>query len=187
MDRGYSGRDIRYWLLSRHYRKTIAFSWSKLETAKNTVAHLDKFIQKIHYSHSGKDDTDIDQAVYDLKQKFTESMDDDFNISQALAGLFQFTRRINLKMDGNGLSTPDKENILEALDKINSVLGVMDLAPQQADHAIESLIQKREHARKNKEWDVADRLRQELRNMGIDLIDTREGTVWRNIGGSDKN
>ncbi|MBU4425189.1 MAG: cysteine--tRNA ligase, partial [Proteobacteria bacterium] len=181
LNRGYSGREVRYWIISHHYRKLIYFSWSKLETARNTIAHLDHFVRKIHFCQTGPGNPEMDQIVYDVRQRFTESMDDDFNVSAALAALFQFVHRINKIADRNGLSTDDKEKALKVLERINSVLGVMDLAAPVAGQEVEALIEKREQARKNKDWESADRLRQELKEMGIEIIDSKEGPVWGDV------
>ncbi|MBL7225967.1 MAG: cysteine--tRNA ligase, partial [Desulfobacteraceae bacterium] len=179
LDQGHTGREVRYWLLSRHYRKPIFFSRAKLSAAKNTISHLDKFVQKLHYSKPGPVDPEMDQAIYALRQKFIGSMDDDFNIAAALASLFQFTRRINKKIDQSGLSSSDREKALAALGRVNSVLGIMKLEPPPADEAVEELIQMREQARKAREWDKADDLRNKLREMGIEVVDTKEGPLWR--------
>ncbi|MCD6297787.1 MAG: cysteine--tRNA ligase [Deltaproteobacteria bacterium] len=181
LDRGYTGREIRYWLLSSHYRRPIDFSWEKLVTARNTIAHLDTFVQKLHFCMPGPADPDMDQVIYDLRKRSVESMDDDFNVSAALAALFRFTRRINRKMDLYGLSNEDKEKVLKALETVNSVLGVMRLEIQKADKDVEGLIEKREKARRDKDWETSDRLRQELKDMGIEVTDTKEGPVWRKL------
>ncbi|UCF82257.1 MAG: cysteine--tRNA ligase [Desulfobacteraceae bacterium] len=181
LDHGHSGREVRYWMLSHHYRKPIYFSWSKLETASNTIAHLDNFVRKLHFCQPGPANPEMDQVVYDLRQKFTESMDDDFNVSAALAALFQFINRLNKLVDRNGLSTDDKEKVLKALERIDSVLGVMDFAAPEVGQEVEALIEKREKARKNKDWESADGLRRELREMGIEIIDTKEGPMWREV------
>jgi cysteinyl-tRNA synthetase len=178
---GYTGREIRYWLLSRHYRKPILFSRSKLHAVKKTIGHLDKFVQRLHFCKPGTDNPDMDQIVYDLRHKFLGSMDDDLNIAAALAALFQFTHRVNKILDRTGLSPSDKEKGLTALESINSVLGVMDLEPPKIGHDLETLIEKREQARKNRDWDRSDRLRQELMEMGIEVTDTEEGPVWRKV------
>jgi cysteinyl-tRNA synthetase len=178
-ERGYTGREIRYWLISRNYRKPISFSWSKLDTAKNTVAHLDQFVKKLLICPEGEPHPDMDQLVYDLRHKFMESMDDDFNVAPALAALFEFTREINRIMDQKGLSPGDKQKVEDALKGINSVLGVMDLELPEPDEQVKDLIKKRDAARRDKDWESADRIRQELGEMGIELIDTRDGTVWR--------
>ena len=178
-ERGYTGREIRYWLISRHYRKPISFSWSKLDTAKNTVAHLDQFVKKFQLCPAGEPHPDMDQLIYDLKHKFIESMDDDFSVAPALAALFEFTREINRIMDRKGLSPGDKQKVEEVLKSIDSVLGVMELEIPEPDEKVKDLLKKREEARRDKDWGSADRIRQELKEMGIEVIDTRDGTVWR--------
>jgi cysteinyl-tRNA synthetase len=185
MKKGYSGREIRYFFLSRHYRKPIYFSWKKLDTAKNTLNHLDRFVQKLHFCSSGPDAPERDQIIYDMRSRFLETMDDDFNISPALAALFRFTRRINRLMDKRGLSVTDKDEILKALGRIDSVLGIMDLKPGAVDADIQTLIDTRERARKDKDWETADRLRRQLKDAGIEIIDTRDGPMWRNAGERD--
>ncbi|MBN1276324.1 MAG: cysteine--tRNA ligase [Deltaproteobacteria bacterium] len=182
LSRGFTGREIRYWLLSRHYRKPIYFSPNKLNSAKNTVNNLDNFVQKLHFSRSAPLNPDTDQAIYDLRHGFEEAMDDDFNISSALASLFQFTRRIDRMIDANGISDNDRTNILKELDRINSVLGVIDLEPVKAEKNVELLIGQREEARKSRDWKKADSLRDELKKMGIDVIDTRNGPMLYRAG-----
>jgi cysteinyl-tRNA synthetase len=182
-DEGISGRQIRYWILSRHYRKPIVFSRDKLRAVKNTIDNLDNFVQKVNYCHSGIDDPSLDQNIYDLKNKFTESMDDDFNTAAALAALFQFTRSLNTIMDNKGLSASGKNKVLKALAGIDQVMGIMDLEPAELDEAVESLITQREQARDNKEWDTADMLRKRLKEKGVEVIDTKEGPVWKKVKG----
>jgi len=169
--------------LSRHYRKPIVFSRDKLGAVKNTIDNLDNFVQKVNYCHSGIDDPSLDQSIYDLKNKFTESMDDDFNTAAALAALFQFTRRLNTIMDNKGLSTSGKNKVLKALDGINQVMGVMDLEPAEVDEAVETLIRQREEARQHKDWGSADMLRKKLKQKGVEVIDTKEGPVWKKVKG----
>ncbi|MBN2059748.1 MAG: cysteine--tRNA ligase [Deltaproteobacteria bacterium] len=178
LEKGYTGKEIRYWLISRHYRKPISFSWVKLDTAKKTVSNLDKFIVKLQHCSYGQSRPETDQLIYDLKYKFTESMDDDFNIAPALAALFQFTREVNRIMDKKGLSEDDKAKFLESLEVIDSVLGIMDLTPLKSDKSVESIVEEREKARKTGDWATADRLRNELKKKGVELSDTKDGTIW---------
>ena len=179
LKQGYTGREIRYFLISHPYRKPLAFSFSKLDTAKNTLSHLDKFVRKLHLCRSGATHPDMDQLVYDLRQAFTQTMDDDLNIARGLAALFQFTGKINGIMDRYGLDPEDKEKIEKVLRSIDSVLGVMELDHAEKDPAVEKLIAAREEARKNKDWATADRIRDELKGMGVEVIDTRAGAIWR--------
>ena len=71
--------------------------------------------------------------------------------------------------------------MLKGLDRIKSVLGILDLEPPKVDQDVEALIEQREQARKNKDWDTADLLRQELKEMGVEVIDTKEGPGWRKV------
>jgi cysteinyl-tRNA synthetase len=121
----------------------------------------------------------MDQVVYDLKHKFTEAMDDDLNIAKALAALFEFAREINKRMDSAGLAEEDMVKVLEALKTVNAVLGMMRLEPKGRDREVEALVMKREEARKRKDWGAADHIRDALRKIGVELTDTKEGTIWR--------
>lgn len=185
LENGYAGRVIRYWLMSHHYRRAIAFSMEKLDTAGKTILHLDQFTRKLLLSHSGPSHPEIDQYVYDLRYKFAESMDDDLGISSALAALFEFSRQVNPILDRTGLSRSDREKVEECLRGINSVLDILDLDVPQADKRAEDLIRKREEARRNKDWATADRMRDELRRMGVEVTDSKTGPIWRREGTPD--
>jgi cysteinyl-tRNA synthetase len=185
---GYTGREIRYWLISHHHNKPLSFSYPKLAMAKKTLSNLDMFIQKLHRRSKGAPQADMDQVVYDLKHKFMEAMDDNLNIAKALAALFEFTREINKRMDRAGLAEEDRVKVMEALEAVNAVLDVMDLEPVAQDQEVETLVMKREDARKRKDWAAADHIRDELRKTGVELTDTKEGTIWRrDPGGACKN
>jgi cysteinyl-tRNA synthetase len=153
----------------------------KLDTAKRTVSTLDHFVKKVHFCPSGPLHPEMDQLIYDARHSFVDAMDDDFNIAPALAALFQFIHRIHAIMDEKGLAPPDKDKVLKAMERVNTVLGVIDLEPPRLERDLEILIEKRARAREAKEWETADRLRRELKERGIEVIDTKEGTVWRQI------
>jgi len=169
MKRGYTGREIRYWLIRHHHNKPLFFSTRKLDMAKKTLANLDTFVQKLHVCPPGSPQPNMDQAVYDLKHRFTEAMDDDLNIAKALAALFDFTREINRRMDAGNLSDGDRDKVLDALRSVDDVLGVMSLEPAAKDRELEALIRRREEARKKKDWNTADQIRDDLRRRGIAL------------------
>jgi cysteinyl-tRNA synthetase len=180
LERGYKGREIRYWLISRHYRKPIFFSWEKLDMAKKTVSNMDRFVTKLIHCRQGFPHPDMDQIFYDLRYNFVKSMDDDFNIAPALAAVFQFMGSVNRIMDRQGLNEQDKNKIIEYLQDINSVLGVMDFEPEKPDRSVENLVARREEARKTKDWETADRIRRELKEkMGVEVLDSKDGPIWR--------
>ncbi len=182
LHKGYTGREIRFCLVSHPYRKPLFFTFDKLQTAKNTLSHLDAFVRKLHLCKNGGAHPDMDQIVYELRHTFTESMDDDLNIARALAALFRFTRNVNLIMDRYGIAEADRVKIEEVLKGIDSVLGVLELNRYEHDPWVEARVRERERARMDREWALADRIRDELKAKGISLTDTRDGTIWRREG-----
>jgi len=179
--KGYRGRDIRYWLMQTHYKRAIYFSWAKLAMARNTVARLDRFIHALRTCKKGSASGEINQLIYDLIRSFGEAMDEDLNISQALAAFFGFTRKVNRLIDSHGLAPSDREKIEELLARINSVLMVMDLSEAQSNQQVEELLRERRDARELRDWARADAIREKLRELGIAVIDTRDGTTWHKI------
>jgi cysteinyl-tRNA synthetase len=179
LNKGYSGREVRFWLLNMHYRKPIDFSWTKLVVARKTVARLDRFVDKLRTCQDGPVTGDMDQLIYDLKQRFVSAMDDDLNISQALAALFDFVHAINRIMDSQGLHLSDRKKIEGIISGLNPVLMLLDLEKPEPSQKIEQLLKERATARQRKDWSKADQIRNELNELGIEVIDTREGTTWR--------
>lgn len=177
-ERGYTGREIRYFLLSSHYRKPLAFSFGALDTACNTVKRLNTFIQRLLRCTPGDGYPEAEQLIYDVRKGFTEAMDDDFNISGALASLFEFVREINIPLAANRLDTQQRDLILDTMQKINSVLNVMDFKEQTLSENAVRLMEERDRARAAGDWETSDRLRGELATVGVLLHDTPEGTTW---------
>jgi cysteinyl-tRNA synthetase len=179
LDKGFSGGDIRYWLISMHYRKVIDLSFSKISIAGNTVSRLNKFIHKLHTCRKGPAVPEIDQIIYDLSHKFNTEMDNDLNIAPALAALFEFVHKIHAIIDSNGLDESDKKKVKKILSDINSVLMIMDFSEEKPTEQIEALMKERDVARENKDWFRADALRENLDKLGVEVIDTKKGTTWR--------
>ena len=176
---GYRGIEIRYFLLSSHYRKPLNFSPGAMETAKNTVEKLNEFIQRLIHFSPGAGCPDTDQLVYDLRHGFAEAMDDDLNISAALAVLFGFVKRVSAPLARNAFSEKERDKILEALRSIDSVLAVMDFEEERIDSKAAALIEERNRMRKEKRWKEADDIRDRLLERGIVIKDSPTGTTWK--------
>jgi cysteinyl-tRNA synthetase len=116
-----------------------------------------------------------------VQKDFEEAMDDDLNIGPALAALFDFVRDVNKLMDDNVLSKEEAEQVYKLMVRFDKVLGVIgevkkeEALPREA----EELIRKREEARRGKDWETADKIREQLKAMGIIIEDTPEGVHWR--------
>ena len=178
---GYSGRDIRFFLLAMHYRKPINYSEGALQTAKNTVKKIHTFICRLNAVNDDNEDSfaEIDQFIYDLKHDFTAALDDDLNIASALAALFNFIGKVNFPLTQGMINKNNAGKILAALENINEVLGVMDFDVPVAQGEINELINKREAARGAHNWKEADSYRTQLAELGVDVLDTSQGVLWR--------
>ncbi|HON60143.1 MAG TPA: cysteine--tRNA ligase [Smithella sp.] len=181
--KGFSGSDVRFFLMAVHYRKPVNFSERALENAKNTVKKLQTFIQRLQsvqgMKGEGKSFSDTEQFIYELKHDFEAALDDDLNISGALVALFSFVRRINIPLSQNRISERDARKILDALKNMNEVLGILDFEVRTPQNEIEALIAKREKARSVRNWEEADFYRAKLAELGIDVLDTPQGVIWR--------
>ncbi|MDO9528665.1 MAG: cysteine--tRNA ligase [Syntrophales bacterium] len=170
--KGYKGKDIRYFLLSSHYRKPLNFSFGALDTARNTVHNLNNFIQRLIRFTPGKGYPDVDQFIYDVKQGFAEAMDDDFNISGALASIFEFVKKVNPPLAKGQLNKKERDKILEVMQGIDSALGIMDFEEETISDDIKKLLKEREEFRRAGNWKESDRIRKELEELGVVVMDT---------------
>ncbi len=174
MNAGHSPREIRYWLATAHYRRPLRFSHGRLEQARSALKRIDAFVWALRNVDGETGYPEIDQLLYDLRQGFVVAMDDDLNISRAMACLFDMIKRINRLMDENRISREDARRILETVGGIDSVVGIFDFTPQQYSPDVEALIRERIAARKAGDFEKADRLREQLMDMGISVHDTEK-------------
>ena len=173
LDMGFTGREIRYWLLSVNYRKPVPYSEAHLDRVRKTLKRLDACIQALKGVRQGDPYGELDQLCYDIKNSFTTAMDDDLNISAALAALFTDVRRINTLILNGKIDPNGAKRILETLALINSVVNVFDFEDDTENPTIQQLTADRDRARQAKDWVLADRLRDELLAMGVVPRDDR--------------
>lgn len=176
---GYQGSELRFFLLSAHYRKPLNFSYGALDTAKNTLRKLNGFIQRLIRYRPGGGFPDVDQFIYDVSQSFGEAMDDDLNISAVLAALFEFVKEISLPLSQARLNQKERDDILSVMKKIDGVLGVMSFDEEIISEGIKKLLQEREVLRQTGQWKAADDIRNRLLAEGVEISDTPDGMIWR--------
>ncbi|UCF01429.1 MAG: cysteine synthase [Deltaproteobacteria bacterium] len=181
LDGGYSGRQIRYWLLATHYRKPLHFDEGRLQEAARGLERLDEFSQRLQHVVTGEAAEEVDQFVYEVEQNFDQAMGDDLNVSSALAAVYGFIRKLNPYLSDGRISESQKKTALAALERLDSVLNVLQCLEPELDEYTCRLLETRAEARRNKSWDEADRLRQELLERGVKVIDTPDGTRWKRI------
>lgn len=178
----YPAEVVRYFLISGHYRSEINYSDENLQSAK---AALDRF----YYALRGLKLKPYDQSTIFTKyiERFKMAMDDDFNVPEALAVLFDIVKEIN-RMKNNIPNNGIAESLAQLLKDLAAVLGILQQNPKQylagglsieEVNKIEAMMSNREDARRNKNFKESDRIRDELKSRGIVLEDTSTGTVWR--------
>jgi cysteinyl-tRNA synthetase len=176
--RGYSGRLIRYWLISTHYRKPITFSEDRLNEARQSLKRIDQCVFTLQNIKGGQPYPDLDQLLYDIKNGVTRAMDDDLNISAALAVLFSNIKKINILALERKINTAGAARILDAFRRIDAVLGFLEFSQAVDDPEVRRLIKARDQARSERNWEAADKLRNQLQSRGIMVQDRKlEGTL----------
>ena len=177
--KGYSGKEIRYLLLSSHYKQQLNFTFKALDAARNTLQRLQDFIDKVKTANGT--DSNIKSILTKVKKGFESAMDDDLNTPIALSEIFNFIRTINTLISQNKIGKENKKEIISLMEKFDKILGIIDFKEKTIPENIKQLIEKRETARKEKDWKTADKLRDKLKEKGILLEDTRQGIKWKQI------
>ncbi|MBU1398094.1 MAG: cysteine--tRNA ligase, partial [Proteobacteria bacterium] len=171
VDMGYTGREIRFWLISNHYRKPVIFSAERLEDARKSLNRLDTCVRALCDVAEGEPYPELDQLLYDIKSGFTGAMDDDLNISAALSSIFRIVRQVNVLVVNKKIDTDGAAKIIEAFRYIDSVLNFFDFGNCLYDPEVKRLLEQREKAREDKNWSLADSIREKLESMGVKVRD----------------
>jgi len=181
LKKGHNPKAIRYLLLSAHYKQQLNFTFEGIKAAENTVNKLTEFIDTIKRCKSNKPNPKILKLVEKTKKAFEKEMDDDLNISPALAHIFEFIHKINKINMKDELSKKDSKLILNFMKSIDRVIGVMEHKQEKIPTKITDLAKKREKARKNKDWKESDNIRDKIKSAGYEIKDTKEGFILKKI------
>jgi cysteinyl-tRNA synthetase len=180
LEKGYTGREIRYALMRVHYRAPLNFTWEGMEEARQALARVDEWLARLRETANGKIDK---KNTTQPGQQFEEGLDDDLNISAALGFLFESIRETNRAMDQNEMDAATANTWLIWWERVNSVL-VIEEAPAELPTEITKLAQARLQARLAKDFQKSDELRNELSARGWEVRDTKDGQkITRRAGG----
>ena len=181
----YGYEPIRYLLISAQYRSPINYSTDIIEQCISALNRLYTCRDSLDFELKNASDAehDGDRAIIDgfdkYREQFIDAMDDDLNTADAIASIFELVRDINTNVVGKTPSKALVEDAISVFDELTGVLGlVYNRKTETLDSDIEALIEARTNARKEKNWAEADRIRDQLKEMGIVLEDTAQGVKW---------
>lgn len=181
----YGYEPIRYLLISAQYRSPINYSTDIIEQCIAALNRLYTCRDSLDFELKNAADAehDGDKAIIDgfdkYREQFISAMDDDLNTADAIASIFELVRDINTNVVGKTPSKALVEGAIAMFDELTGVLGlVYNRKAETLDSDVEALIEARTNARKEKNWAEADRIRDQLKEMGIVLEDTAQGVKW---------
>lgn len=182
----YDADVIRLFMLSAHYRTQLNFSEELLESAKsslerlyNAVANLESLLGEVKREEMSEEEKAYAKNLNDYRTKYIEKMDDDFNTADGISVIFDLVRDINSNVTADSSKELAKIS-LDLIRELGSPLGILQKSTKGSlEEEIEDLIAKRQQARKDKNWALADKIRDELKERGIILEDTPQGVRWK--------
>jgi cysteinyl-tRNA synthetase len=185
LEDGVSPRALRYALISVNYRQALEYSDASIDAATAAVSRLDALVAALEaYREDRTDADDLGAELDAARARFEASLDDDLNISAALASLFDLVRELNRRIADRSLSTADADRALAFLRSLDAVLGVLPDRAATLSGDTQELLDARAAARAARDFAASDRLRDELAALGISVEDTRDGQRWRRIEGT---
>lgn len=176
LEKGWSGREVRYALISVHYRGALNFTMEGLAAARTALARLDAWRERLleKAQETAGSETAV-EAPDAATEGFFTALDDDLNISGALAVLFETLRESNRSMDEGRLTPPQARGLLAWLARVDGVLALQPDAGAAIPQEVEELLAARAAARAAKEWKKSDELRDQIAALGWVVKDTKDG------------
>lgn len=178
LGRGHGGREIRFLLLSAHYRGTFNFTFDGLEGARSALARLDECLGKLRELAGGLP-LAMDAGSSDLGSAVTRALDDDLNVSRAWAAVFEWVADTNRLLGSGGLDAPQAAVRLAAWERVDAVFGLGRPAAAEAPAGVVALAQQRADAKRQRDFARADALRKEIGALGWIVEDTPKGPVLK--------
>lgn len=176
---------VRLFMISSHYRSPINFSKDLLDSIKSSLERL--YIAKSNLMHllenaednpESQEDKDLKAKLLAHKESFIAAMDDDLNTADAVSAIFDLVRDVNSNIN-EGSSKDLVKFAFDLYMELAGVLGILNKKEESLDDEIEKLIEERQQARKDRNWTLADKIRDDLKDKGIILEDTPQGVKWR--------
>ncbi len=175
LEKGYTGREIRYALMRVHYRAPLNFTWDGMAEARESLGRIDEWLTRLREKSQEANVRRSTSNVQRPTHKFEEALDDDLNISAALGFLFESIRETNRAMDQNEMDAASANAWLDWWTRINNVLDLESEAEVVIPAEVAQLAKDREAARREKNWKRSDELRDRISALGWKARDTKDG------------
>ena len=181
IEKEYDLQIVRMWLISSHYRSPLDFSRESLDAIKNSYNRLQNTFDKINQTKAQGSDNEGQEQIKEALKNFELAMDDDFNTSLAMSYLFETSKIINTRLT-NESSKEYKDYVKKVFMTMSEILGIYYTETKlELDEDLQELIDRRNQARADKNYALADELREELRKRNIEIKDTKDGVTWKYI------
>lgn len=177
LKKGYTGPEVRYLLLSTHYRTQLNFTLASLDAARSSLQRIEDLVLRLQQIQQTKSEFAIEPLLEKSLIRFKTALADDLNISAALASLFDLVRELNILCDEKKLSSEDAQKALQLFRDWEGVLGVLPLQKKEEEIPADLLqmLQKREQARRDRNWALSDQMRDAIHQRGYLIEDTPQG------------
>lgn len=182
LQKGFDPMAIRFLLLSVPYRKRLNFTLEGIDSAKSSIKRIESFKIRIEDEKEKYQNIESQSNLEELKnhkKRFEESLEDDLNTAEALGGIFEYIREANSLMDKGEFSKEGVNLSFELLSEFEEIFGISISRRESLEKEVERKILEREEARKKKDFALADKIRNELKEKGVILEDTPKGVRWR--------
>ena len=173
--KGYSGRELRYLLLSTHYRASLNFTFAGLDAARVALRRIDEFTARLASSAGASAAGTAPAWALEASGRFEAAMDSDLNVSGALAAIFDTVREGNSALDAGTLDAPSAAALVALFRRWDAALGVLEKPAEALPADVAALLERRAAARAAKDWAASDALRAEITALGWTLKDTPQG------------
>lgn len=171
---------IRFFIATTQYRRPIQYSQKNLDEANNNLKKLKTAYENLEYRMAiALEGTDDESDLQAIKDKFIEAMDDDFNVQNGIAVVYELAKKMNLYSEKETVFAETIQKMISLYNQMLSIFGIEFGKKEILDDEIEALITERNEARKNKNFERSDEIRDQLQEMGIILEDTAQGTRWK--------
>ncbi len=172
-------RDLRYLIVSSHYRSKMNFTWDSINAAHNVLKNIDKFINRLEKVNKEKPQipaNSYESLFNSSTTQFFDAIEDDLNTPKALAVIHNLIKKINILLDEDKIGKRAAKKTLKMLHDFDQIFGILFVASDKIPLKIKKIVTDREEARKIKDFNTADKLRKEIEKAGYEIEDTELGT-----------